>query len=392
MAGLSGQEIVCISPTDWDVHWGPQHQIMSRLAIRNRVLFVELPFSPLSFATGLRRLPLSRLRRSVLLGAPRVETNGLLVASPPPVLPFRYNKLSNWSSQAILRSYLSLTTRRLRMRGPILITFQADSGALIRRSEARARIYYCTDDWASLERWWQPAARVRQREAELVRACDLVIATSRRLANRLQALGTPTHCLPNAVDEAMLCTEIPRSLPPALAGLGRPIVGFAGIIHRHSFDADLLLALGKSHPEWTFLMVGRQEGREPDLGALRGLPNFVFAGFQERAVLPAYLAAMDVCLIPRPNSEWAQSAFSLKLFEYLAAGKPVVATHSDEFVPFEPLVRQARTYAEFDTCCQRSLSEDNKELARQRVALARENTWARRIEQISEILSGAAAA
>jgi glycosyltransferase involved in cell wall biosynthesis len=268
-----------------------------------------------------------------------------------------------------------------------MITFQADSAALLRQCDASVKAYYCADDWASSGRWWQPLAKVRKREAELVDACDLVFATSQRLAQRLKDRGKPTFFLPNAVDYELFSQAQSRSLPERIGALRRPVIGFSGVMDRHSFDAELMLMLGRRHPEWTFLIVGMQVDTKPDLAGLRALPNFVFVGFQDRATLPDYLAGMDVCVIPRAQTEWTKSAFSLKLFEYLAAGKPVIATWTEEYRPYEAFVHQAHTYDEFEKCIERALSEDSQELARRRMELARENSWDKRVSRFSEIVS-----
>jgi O-antigen biosynthesis protein len=158
------------------------------------------------------------------------------------------------------------------------------------------------------------------------------------------------------------------------------------MISSHSFDENLMFWLAEGHPEWTFVIAGRKLGRDPDLGRLERLPNVRFVGFQTLEMLPRYLAGMDVCLIPRRQTEWVKSAFSLKLFEYLGAGKPVVATWNEEFLPYQDLVYLPRDHAEFDQCIVRALSEDTPELVRRRMDLARKNTWGGHVAQFSRIV------
>lgn len=275
----------------------------------------------------------------------------------------------------MLAQYVQQISSRMGFKNPIIITLQADSAALVRRLNAKMKIYYCTDDWASSDRWWQPTDKVRAREMELVDSCDLVFATSQRLVRRLEKRGKPTLFLPNAVDYSFFSQTEGLAPPEEILRIGKPVIGFAGIIHRHSFDANLICWLGQHRPDWTFLIVGKVEGREPDLTELKNLPNFFFVGFKPLNMLPAYLAGMDVCMIPLPQTEWAKSAFSLKLFEYLAAGKPVVTTWTEEYVPYENLVYQARTYEEFERCVERALEENREELVHKRMELAAQNSW-----------------
>jgi glycosyltransferase involved in cell wall biosynthesis len=286
----------------------------------------------------------------------------------------------------ILLRYLESEAQRMDFHNPLLITFQTDSGTFVRGMDARAKIYYCTDDWSALGRWWQPANKVKQREAELVKSCDLVFATSQRLLSMMKKLGTPSHFNPNAADFELFSQALGAEPPSEMRALKRPIIGFVGIISTHSFDEDLMFWLAERHPEWTFVIAGKKLGSDPDLSRLEQLPNVRFAGFQPMDKLPKYLAGMDVCLIPRRQTEWAKSAFSLKLFEYLGAGKPVVATWTEEFLPYGDVVSLARTYEEFEHCILSSLQQKSLEAVQRRVALARENTWDGHVARFSKVV------
>jgi glycosyltransferase involved in cell wall biosynthesis len=158
------------------------------------------------------------------------------------------------------------------------------------------------------------------------------------------------------------------------------------MISTHNFDENLMFWLAARHPEWTFVVAGKKLEREPDLGRLERLPNVRFVGFQPLEMLPKYLAGMDVCLIPRRHTEWVKSAFSLKLFEYLGAGKPVVATWTEEFLPYQDLVYLPNDYTEFQQCIIKCLQENDPELVGRRIALARENTWDAHVAQFSKIV------
>src|SRR5208283_4996273 len=115
-----------------------------RLAKANRVLFMELPISPLSPFTGSHGGSCLRQFRRYIAGVRQSDYPNLQIAAPPPVLPFRYHPQTNYLTQMILLRYLQLKSERLGFENPLLITFQADSGVLARKIRARAKIYYCT--------------------------------------------------------------------------------------------------------------------------------------------------------------------------------------------------------------------------------------------------------
>ncbi|HHI68278.1 MAG TPA: glycosyltransferase, partial [Planctomycetes bacterium] len=109
--------------------------------------------------------------------------------------------------------------------------------------------------------------------------------------------------------------------------------------------------------------------------------------FQPRESLPAWIEAMDVCLIPWPESRWVKRAFSLKLFEYLALGKPVVSSWTREYLPYRDLLYLARTPGEFEKGIEAALAEGGgraggkrAELAKRRIEAARANSWDKKVE------------
>jgi glycosyltransferase involved in cell wall biosynthesis len=383
---LVGQDIICVLPTAWDGPWGTHQQVVSRLAESNRALVLELPVSPLSPFSGSHKGTWMRQLHRWQQGMRQADKPQLTILAPPPVFPLRYHKLSNYLTQVILMRCLESAQRRLGYKDPLVITFQTDSGVLVRKINARAKIYYCIDDTSAFGGWRQPAQKVRQREAELVETCDLVFAASRRLTSRLEKLGTPAYFNPNGADFRLFSQSRVMDPPTEIQSLKHPVIGFVGMISAHSFDDDLVYWLANRHPDWSFVIAGKKSGRDPDLRQFERLPNVRFVGFQALEMLPKYLAGMDVCLIPRRGTEWVKSAFSVKLFEYLAAGKPVVATWTEEFVPYQELVYLPRDYAEFEQAITNALSEDSPELVCQRMQLARENTWDQRVERFSEVV------
>lgn len=272
------------------------------------------------------------------------------------------------------------------MEEAVLVSFQADSGASVSAWERGKRVYWCADDWAASERWWQPAVLVEARERELVRGVDLVVATSRGLGEKLRRMGGRVEVIPNGVDPALFRPGGGRRPEGGAVVPPPPVVGFAGIMNRYNFDAGLVEGMARRHGDWSFLLVGRVEGRGVDLSGLAGLPNVSLAGFQPRECLPWWVERMDVCLIPWPASKWVERAFSLKLFEYLAMGKPVVASRTREYEPYEDVVRLAKGEVEFERAVEAALREDSEEMKARRIALAGENSWERRVDRFLEVL------
>ena len=176
-------------------------------------------------------------------------------------------------------------------------------------------------------------------EGTILRAADRVVAVSDGLVDWLTGLGVEEGritVLPNGVDVARFAAAAGEGgAVRELLGLDgdRPVIGFVGTLKPWHGTPTLLRAFarlrdqGPAAPRPHLLIVG--EGPErPALEALarqEGIAGDVtFTGAVPHEQVPAYLAAMDVATAPYDRTE--DFYFSpLKLFEYMAAGRPVVA-------------------------------------------------------------------
>ncbi|HEY2797274.1 MAG TPA: glycosyltransferase [Thermoanaerobaculia bacterium] len=229
-------------------------------------------------------------------------------------------------------------------------------------------------------------------EARLVAESDLVLATSGPLFERLRGTRPDVLRLPNAADLARFSRLPPRETSP-LARLPRPVVGYYGAIAEW-FDADSVALAASRRRSFSFVLIGRESGA--DLSALAGLPNVHRLGEVPYASLPEHLAAFDVCTIPFRRTPLTEATNPVKLYEYLATGKPVVARRLPEIEPFADagaggkLIELYDTPEQFDAALERALSRrpDEEALAGRRRQIARENTWEIRYRTLRERLDG----
>jgi glycosyltransferase involved in cell wall biosynthesis len=159
---------------------------------------------------------------------------------------------------------------------------------------------------------------------ELVRRSDLLVVTAKTLERRYGPRARAVVQVPNGFDGHAF-EGGDYELPPQLAGLRRPILGFIGTLFPF-LDFELLEYVARAHHDKSVVLVGPIEASaEEAVGRLERLPNVVHIGRQPQASMPAFVAAFDVCLNPFRRSRVADSVNPLKVYEYLAAGKPVVS-------------------------------------------------------------------
>jgi glycosyltransferase involved in cell wall biosynthesis len=382
--GLRGRDIVCVGFADWDTDlWTNQHHLMSRLARQNRVLFVE--------SLGLRRpqfagRDIARIARRLRRGlAPPRAADGLYVLSPL-VLPLHRHAAVRALNRRLLPLFVRRAARRLGMSRPILWAYVPQAESLIGALDPELVVYHSVDDVGAQEGIdAQSFAPVEQRYA----ACaDLVLASSTTLANRMRELSANVLYAPNVADTELFARALePGPSDPAVAALPRPVVVFTGAIVTTKLDVPLLLALAREQPQWSFALVGPIGPGDPraDVSALREQPNIHLLGARTYSQLPDVLRAADVGLIPYALNALTSSVFPMKVYEYLAAGLPVVATPLPALADVSAVARAPDAQG-IARLLREALAADTPAHRAARSRAAAEHSWEQRLREIASAI------
>jgi len=284
----------------------------------------------------------------------------------------------------------------LRMEAPVLWLFWPGQQDAIGRFGESLTIYHVVDEYSGYGGMGAEYREALRREEErLLRRADLVFVTSPALYESKRGYNPHTFLVPNGVNYAAFESVVQGKdeAPAIVAGVERPIVGYVGAMNA-KIDLSLILGVAERRTDWTFLMVGPVLSEEPEdrraYAGLRALSNVLFAGRVDVGQVPHYVNACDVCLMPYKINTWTRHVNSLKLFEYLACGKPIVGTDIPACRQVAPHVRIARGVEEFERHIEEALREDDPVLVRSRRALAARNTWEQRVESISQAIENRA--
>lgn len=384
MRQVAGRDIVCVGFAEWDAElWTNQQHLMSRLAGRgDRVLFVE--------SLGLRRptiagRDLRRLARRVVTGlrGPR-RRDGVQVLSPL-VLPLHGVAVARALNARLLPALVGRATRRLGMRSPVLWGYVPQAELLLEVLRPRSVVYHCVDDIAAQD--GIDAASFRASERRFVARADLVLASAPTLVERMRELSGNVRYTPNVADTTLFARALADGpIDPALAALPAPRLLFTGAIAAKKLDLPLLTDLARARRAWTIALVGPVGLGDPhtDVSALAAEPNVHLLGTRPYEDLPAVLRGADVTLIPYRRSPLTDSIFPMKVYEYLSAGRPVVATPLPALAG-EPEVATAPDAPSFAAAVERALAEP-PERAAQRSERAAVHSWEARIAEIDRLL------
>jgi len=382
---LKDLTIVCLAGCEWDFTWQPTQEVMLRLAqAGNRVLYIE--------PTGTRNIRLADWRR--LMDRLRTKAAGVprshalpptLTIYAPLVLPFPHSRLA----QRINRWIIQQAIRRW-LRGParpdlFWVYFPSPLNAeLIRSHEARAAVYQIMSSAEAA----RPHPGIVAANDALLAHCDLVFANSRRLQEQAKRVNHRSYLFRAGVNlELFEQADHDYSPPPSdLADLPDPVIGYVGALHQW-VDIDLLQKVATGMPDCRFVLLGPLG---QDISALQSLPNVRWIGQKPHGEIPRYVRHFDACVIPYVLDDYTETAYPAKLNEYLALGKPVVATPLPELVDYNKeygeVLHLAGGAPAFIKGLRQALAETMPAMRDQYRRVASQNSWAMRVEEMSRLV------
>lgn len=376
---IEGQSIICISQ-DWEGDPTSKKHIMRILSKHNRVLWVNSigMRRPTAAAGDVRRL-VAKLQR-ILSGVRQVEPN--IFVMDPPVVPLPGVAAAERLNRVVLAAWLRHLCRRLGLHRLLIWTFLPNVNWLLGQLNERMVIYHCVDEYSEFS--GVPKEVIVRMEQDLVRRADIVFTSAEKLCAERREMNPRTHFIPHGVDVSHFskALEPATDVPPAVSALGKPIIGFFGLL-ADWVDLDMIGELARARPHWSFALVGKAQ---TDLRPVQGLPNVHLLGQQPYAALPGYCRGFDVGVIPFRMNELTLRVNPLKLREYLAAGLPVVSTPLPEVVRYQGVVHIAVNKEGFLKEIEAALEERSREQDRRRVESMRSEGWEARVEEMSTIV------
>jgi GT2 family glycosyltransferase len=232
--------------------------------------------------------------------------------------------------------------------------------------------------------------RLKQNFELLLKRSKLVVTTAERLFQSVLQARPDVILVPNGVEYEHFQSacrrpaQPPADLAPVIAA-GRPVVGYYGALARW-FDYDLVAFAAQKHAALSFVLIGPDHDGSLAASGLQAYSNVFLLGARDYKTLPDYLAWFDVATIPFVINEITLATSPLKLFEYLAAGKPVVTTALPECSKYFGVfvADDYPAYVDLLLIALKNVGDMNfRERVQQEVA---QNDWTARARQIIENL------
>ncbi|MCV6589945.1 MAG: glycosyltransferase [Marinobacterium sp.] len=351
---------------DWGAHPSSTQHLIRQIQQQYEIFWVN--------SIGLRRPRLNmhdlqrgarKLWQMVQRPQPAISTTNSPRLVAPRALPLPGSQLARQLNGYLLQNCLQpLLNRQQR---PLLWTSLPSAVDVVGRLNEQAVIYYCGDDFSSLD--GVDHKQISAMETELAQRADLILAASPAIAQRFDA--DKTRLLSHGVDYELFST--PAARPADLQQTCGPVVGFYGSL-ANWLDQSLLVAAARALPGWTFMLIG--EART-DITALQAEPNIVLMGPRPHHQLPGYIQHWDVALLPFCDNNQIQACNPLKLREYMAAGTPIVSTRFPALNGYTDLLRIGHTQQSFINALRHARAEGNRYRERRQQRVANESWQAK---------------
>lgn len=224
----------------------------------------------------------------------------------------------------------------------------------------------------------------------LLNSADIVLTTSRALYDQVKPHRPDAILCPNGVDYDRFSasthgnSEPPADIAPILLQ-GSPTVGYVGALAEW-LDFDLLEKVARLRPDVVFILIGPDlDGSTPS--KLTEMQNIRCLGVKVHDEVPIYLQYFDVTMIPFLVNEVTHAVSPIKLFEYMAAAKPVISTPLKECIQY-PGVLVADSPQMFSNRIEEALQlKSDREYIALLQDVAVENSWENRAEQIMQAIN-----
>lgn len=391
---MKGKDFIITGLQPWDIPIGSNAiDIAKEISLNNRVLYVNAPLDQMTLWRN-KNQPEIQHRLKVL----HKEVSPLRQISPTLwVLDFPFSIFSNGKlpdgflfdfvnklNNKKIFTYVQKIADELNFKNFIHIIDNDIYRSFYAREYLKASlfVYYRRDNLLPFEFWKKHAPRL---EPMLIAKSDLIICNSPQLADVARKSNPKSFDIGQGVDLSAYNPDIEFNIPENLISISKPIVGYIGDITSVRLNPDLIFDVAKQRPEYSFVMIGREDAIF-QAHALHTLSNVYFLGSIAKNTVPQYMNFLDVCLNPQLLNEVTNGNYPRKVDEYLAMGKPVVATKTATMELFKDHSYLCTNAMEYVAAIDDALKNNSIEKRNGRIEFARSHSWENNVNNIYKLI------
>ncbi|MEM1336758.1 MAG: glycosyltransferase [Bacteroidota bacterium] len=392
---IKGQHIIVMGIQAWDIEIGSNcKNIALEMAKNNTVLYVNPPMDRISryrerhTAKIQKRLRIKRGQEEDL-----VQLSDSLWTLYPKTITESINFIKNKALFDFLnkrnarRFCFDIKTAIARLELQDYIIFNDSSMFLGQHIKDLLQpsfyVYYMRDYLTKNPYWRKNGLRL---EPKLIQNADCVVNNSTLYAEYGKKFTSHSYMVGQGCDTSLFNDRLRKiEIPNDLQSIPKPIIGYVGFLSSRRLSIGVLEAIAKARPDWSIVLVGPEDDQF-NSSQLHEIDNIYFLGSRDASQLPNYIKGFDVAINPQRINEATMGNYPRKIDEYLAMGKPTVATATKAMEYFKAHTYLGETAEDYVYLIERALKENTKELEEQRRAFGLSHSWENNVNAIYDCI------
>ncbi len=393
---ITNRDIVIVGQQPWDTEIGSNcKNIAVEFSKYNRVLYVNAPLDRISIYTKSKDL---KIQKRINISKGKEPSLVVIDHNLWNLYPKNIIESINWIGSKKIFSFFNLKNNKKFAKniqeaiGELsfenIILFNDNdifrSFYLKELLKPNISIYYSRDYMLAVDYWKKHGEKL---EPLLIAKSDLCVANSTYLSEYCKQYNPNSFYIGQGCEMEIFANYSSDEYPADIKNIPFPRIGYVGALLSLRLDIDLLISIAKAKPEWSLVLVGPEDDAFKK-SELHQLENVFFLGAKPSIDLPAYINAFNICLNPQVLSEVTIGNYPRKIDEYLAMGKPVVATST----PFMEAVFSEYTYLgdnsnDYIRLCTEAMINDNDIKKAERKFFANSHTWENSVAEIYKAIN-----
>lgn len=381
---INGRDIIVIGIQAWDIEIGSNcKNIAAEFARNNRVLYVNPPLDRISLMKG-KEDPKIKKRIKIKNGSePDLEKIGpnlwnlypkTMIESVNWIGSHSVFKMLNKRNSRLLANDIQSAAKRLDFKNFILFNDSSMFLGLHLKSFLKPEVYvYYMRDYLIKVPYWKKHGE--QIEPQLIKDADVIVNNSTLYTEYGSEHNPNSFMVGQGCDVSLFNDEDNAiKIPDEFQKIPKPVVGYVGYLTSMRLDIELLEFMANQRKDWSIVLVGPEDD-DFKKSALHNLTNVYFLGSKDGSELPAYVKGFDVAMNPQLVNDATVGNYPRKIDEYLAMGKPTLATSTKAMDMFKDHVYLGSTKEDYIMLTEKALSENSRELVQKRIEFAKSHTW-----------------
>lgn len=392
---IKGKDIIVVGIQAWDIEIGSNcKNIALEFAKNNRVLYVNPPMVRSTMRKDKHKESIQK-RIKIKNGlAPDIVEIGANLWN---LYPKNVAESINWiGSQAIFKilnkrnarlytDNIKSAAERLRFKDVILFNDSSMFLGLHLRKflQPDIYVYYMRDYLVKVPYWQKHGERL---EPEVVKDADVLTTNSEFFSEFGLQYNSHSYMVGQGCDVSHFSDEDDTiKIPDEFKNIPKPVIGYVGSLTTLRLDIELLEHMANKRKDWSIVLVGPEDDDFKN-SDLHNLSNVYFLGRKNESELPNYVKGFDVAMNPQLSNNLTIGNYPRKIDEYLAMGKPIIATKTKAMEMFRDCVYLGQSKEEYITLTEKALTENAPELENKRINFAKSHTWTNNVQAIYDAI------